>query len=235
MCKIFFLIFQEIFFVQKHYICFKILRIILESFKLHYFFLASNTCDGYFAAQTRIRSDASSCYTVANLNAREFWCAVSGFGQCLIVSGVPALTKFKCLAAKHSCLNPLWTYFSLRVHGWIQTTVSQLAGVRGFRRKRQLSFFTIGCWLFIYRCSEHLNKQFSQSRNRFLRRPPTSQDRRFALRQLLWPDYSTYKSFDSSTKAIPSLHFISLAVRDRQWNELSAKFKITWRHSITDH
>ena len=49
-----------------------LLRIILESFKLHYFFLASNTCDGYFAAQTRIRSDASSCYTVANLNAREF-------------------------------------------------------------------------------------------------------------------------------------------------------------------
>ena len=28
---------------------------------------------------------------------------------------------------------------------------------------------------------------------------PTSQDR-FGLRQLLWPDYSTYKSFDSSTK-----------------------------------
>ena len=67
----------------------------------------------------------------------------------------------------------VWTHFepifSLRVHGWIQTTVSQLAGVRGCRRKRQLSFFTIGCWLFIYRCSEDLNKQFSQSRNRFLR------------------------------------------------------------------
>ena len=91
--------------------------------------------------------------------------------------------------------------FSLRVHGWIQTTVSQLAGVRGCRQKRQLSFFTIGCWLFIYRCSEDLNKQFSQSRNRFLRRTPTSQDRRFALCQLLWPDYSTYKSFDSSTKS----------------------------------
>ena len=38
----------------------------------------------------------------------------------------------------------VWTHFepifSLRVHGWIQTTVSQLAGVRGCRRKRQLSF-----------------------------------------------------------------------------------------------
>ena len=38
----------------------------------------------------------------------------------------------------------------------------------------------------------------------------------FTLRQLLWPDYSTYKSFDSSTNVIPSLHVISLAVRDRQ-------------------
>ena len=39
------------------------------------------------------------------------------------------------------------------------------------------------------------------------------------------------KSFDSSTKVIPSLHIISLGVSDRQWNELPAKFKITWRHS----
>ena len=128
----------------------------------------------------------------------------------------------------------VWTHFepifSLRVHGWIQTTVTQLAGVRECRRKRQLSFLTMGCWLLIYWCSEDLNKQFSPSRNRFLRRTPTSQDR-FALRQLLWPDYSTYKSFDSSTKVIPSLHVISLAVRDRQWNELPAKFKITWHHS----
>ena len=49
-----------------------------------------------------------------------------------------ALSKFKCLAPN------VWTHFepifSLRVHGWIQTTVSQLAGVRGCRRKRQLSF-----------------------------------------------------------------------------------------------
>ena len=108
MCKIFFLFFQKCFRSETVHL---LLRIILESFKLHYFFLTSNTCDEYFAAQTRIRSDASSCYTVANLNAREFWCAVSGFGQCLIVSGVTTFTKFKCLAAKHSCLNPLWTYF----------------------------------------------------------------------------------------------------------------------------
>ena len=48
----------------------------------------------------------------------------------------------------------------------------------------------IGCWLFIYWWSEDLKEQFSLSRNRFLRRTPTSQDR-FALRQLLWPDFST--------------------------------------------
>ena len=50
--------------------------------------------------------------------------------------------------------------FSLRVQGGIQTTVSQLAGVRGCRRKRQLSFFAVGCWLFIYWCSEDHNGSF---------------------------------------------------------------------------
>ena len=117
----------------------------------------------------------------------------------------------------HICLAPsqnwnvwrrnihVWTHFepifSLRVHGWIQTTVTQLAGVCGCRRKRQLSFFNVGC---LYTdVAKTVNKQFSPSRNRFLRRTPTSQDR-FARRQLLWPDYSTYKSFDSSTIVIPS-------------------------------
>ena len=38
-----------------------VLRIILESFELHYFFLTSNTCGEYFAVRTQIRSDASSC------------------------------------------------------------------------------------------------------------------------------------------------------------------------------
>ena len=41
--------------------------------------------------------------------------AVSGFGQFFIVRCAKklssALPKFKCLAAKYSCLNPLWTYF----------------------------------------------------------------------------------------------------------------------------
>ena len=142
------------------------------------------------------------------------------------------LSKFKCLAAKHSCLKLFSRYVStVQTVGSKRRYQTQLAGVCGCRRNRQLSFFAIGCWLFIYWGREDLNdKQFSPSRNRLLRRTPTSQDR-FALRQLLWPDYSTYKSFDSSPKEIPSLHFISLALRDRQWNELPAKFKITWRHS----
>ena len=89
-----------------------LLRIILESFKLHYFFLASNTCDGYFAAQTRIRSDASSCYTVANLDAREFWCAVSGFGQCLIVSGVTTLKKIQMFGGQTFMFEPTLNIFS---------------------------------------------------------------------------------------------------------------------------
>ena len=35
-----------------------LLKIILESFKLHYFFLTSNTCYEYFDVRTQIRSDA---------------------------------------------------------------------------------------------------------------------------------------------------------------------------------
>ena len=91
-------------------------------------------------------------------------------------------------------------------------------------------FFAIGCWLFIYWCSKDLNKQFSPSQNRFIRWTPTSQGLS-ALRQLLWPDFFTYKSFDSLMKVIPSLNVILLAVRDQQWKVLPAKFKITWRHS----
>ena len=53
MCKIFFLFFQEYFLFRNSTFA---LRIILESF-----FLTSNTCDEYFALQTQIRSDASSC------------------------------------------------------------------------------------------------------------------------------------------------------------------------------
>ena len=67
----------------------------------------------------------------------------------------------------HICLAPsqnwnvwrpnihVWTHFvlifSLRVHGWIQTTVLQLAGVRGCRRKRRLSFlYSLHCRRFLW-------------------------------------------------------------------------------------
>ena len=94
--------------------------------------------------------------------------------------------------------------FSLRVHGWIQMTVSQLAGVCGCRRKRQL-FFTIGCWLFMYTdVTKTSISSFRRVGTAFSGELPQARTV-FALRQLLWPDYSTYKSFDSSTKVIPSL------------------------------
>ena len=140
------------------------------------------------------------------------------------------LSKFKCLATKHSCLNPLWTYFLVTCPRLDPNDGITARGCAWMSLEETVVVFC-NRMLVVYKwCSEDLNKQFSPSRNRFLRRTPTSQDR-FALRQLLWPDFSTYKSFDSSPKEIPSLHVISLAVRDRQWNELPAKFKITWRHS----
>ena len=127
----------------------------------------------------------------------------------------------------HICLAPsqnsnvwrpnihVWTHFepifSVSVHGWIQMTVTQLAGVRECRRKRQLSFLTMGCWLLIYWCSEDLNKQFSPSRNRFPRRTGSHKPGPFC---------------SSSATLVRLLHVILLAVRDRQWNELPAKFKL---------
>ena len=78
--------------------------------------------------------------------SRDFLCAVSRFRSILYSE--------RCA---HICLAPsqnsnvwrpnihVWIHFepifSLRVHGWILTTVSQLAGgCSGCRRKRQLSF-----------------------------------------------------------------------------------------------
>ena len=83
----------------------------------------------------------SICYAIANLDARDFLCAVSGVGRerCAHICLAPSQNPNVWRSNIH-----VWTHFepisSLRVHGWIQTTVSQLAGVRGCRRKRQLSF-----------------------------------------------------------------------------------------------
>ena len=110
-----------------------------------------------------------------------------GFGQFLIMSGVPtfvlssALSKFKCLAAKHFCLNPLWAYFlgmcprldpndciTDRECAWMSPEETVVVFVQCFYTDVPKT------WI-------------SNFRNRFLRRTSTSQDR-FALRQLLWPD-----------------------------------------------
>ena len=70
-------------------------------------------------------------------------------------------------------------------------------------RRDSCRFNTLGCWLFIYWCSEDLNDEFSSSRNSFFRRTPTSQDH-FALQQLLWPDFPRRNIFwlvdESNTK-----------------------------------
>ena len=112
-----------------------------------------------------------------------------------------ALSKFKCLAAKHSCLNPLWTYFLVTCPRMDQNDGITAGGCAWMSPegpgRDSCRFNTLGCWLFI--CSEDVNEEFSSSRNRFLRRTPTSQDH-FAFQQLLWPDFSTLKSFDLSTK-----------------------------------
>ena len=76
--------------------------------------------------------------------------------------------------------NPLWTYFLVTCP---RLNISQLAGLRGRRRKTQLSL-TIGCWVFIYWCSEDHITQFSSSLSRFLQETSESQDH-FARRQLL--------------------------------------------------
>ena len=77
----------------------------------------SNTCDEYFAVQTQISSDASSCQTVGNLDAKDFSCVVSCFSQYFfIVSSAPTLFLNICLMPSQtynvwqpnmSCLNTL--------------------------------------------------------------------------------------------------------------------------------
>ena len=101
-----------------------------------------------------------------------------------------ALSKFKCLAAT-VMFEPTLSLFSRHVStvGSRRRYLSSRMCVNVAGRD-SCRFNTIGCWLFIFWCSEDPNEQFWLSRDRFLWRTPRSQDR-FALRQLLWPDYST--------------------------------------------
>ena len=109
-----------------------------------------------------------------------------------------ALSKFKCLVAKHSCLNPLWTYFLVTFPRLDPNDGITARGCAWMSPEETVAVFVQCLYTDVPKTS------ISNFRNRFLRRTSTSQDR-FALRQLLWPDYSTYKSFDLSAKVIPSL------------------------------
>ena len=139
-----------------------------------------------------------------------------------------ALSKFKCLAAKHSCLNPFWTYFLFtcsrldpndgitdRGCTWMSPEETVVVVVQCFYTdvaKTSISNFR--------RVGTAFSGELSQARTLLLLGSYSGQI--FPSRNVL--------TFDSA-KVIPSLHVISLAVRDRQWNELPAKSKITWRHS----
>ena len=102
------------------------------------------------------------CFKLLNsrsLDARDFDTRFPVSVNSFIVSDVP--TFVSASSQNSNVWRPnihVWTHFepifSLRVHGWIQTTVSQLAGVRGCRRKRQLSFLYN---VFMYWCTEDLN------------------------------------------------------------------------------
>ena len=116
--------------------------------------------------------------------------------------------------------------FSLRVHDWIQTTLSQLAGV----------CVDVAVDVIVFVQCFHSDVAKTSISN--FRRVGTAFSDEFpqAWTVLLFGSYSGQifprkNLLDSSAKVIPSLHVISLVVRDRQWNELPAKFKITWRHS----
>ena len=153
-----------------------LLRIILESFKLHYLFLTSNTCDESFALRTQVRSDASSSYTIANLDARDFLCEVSGFAQFFIVSGVPTF-------ALSALSKPTFNLFS--------RYVSTVGSKRQYHSSRVWMSPEETVVVFVQCVYTDVPKtSISSFRNRFLWRPSTSQDP-FALRQLLWLDFST--------------------------------------------
>ena len=94
MPKIFFLFFQEYF-----------------SFRNSTF-----ACDEYFAVRTQIRGQTlqavkqSLTWMPKTFDAR-FPVSVNSLWWAMCSHLSSALSKFKCLAAKHLCLNPLWYYF----------------------------------------------------------------------------------------------------------------------------
>ena len=152
MCKIFFLFFQECIsfrngtFAFKDYSWeFQTALLLLNVYYLRWIFRPANT--------NQVR-----CFTL--LDNRWPWCQRL-FMRCFRFRSI--LYSERCA---HICLalsqnsnvwRPnihVWTHFEpiflLRFHGWTQTTVSQLAGVRECRQKRQLSFL-YNAFILMYR------------------------------------------------------------------------------------
>ena len=167
-----------------------LLKIILASFKLHYFFLTSNALDEYFAVRTQIRSDALSCFRFPVSVNSLYWAVRLQRSWTFIWRSL----KIQMFGGQ-TC--HLWTHlepiFSLRVHVWIQTTLSLLAGLRKRCRKRTLSFTIVWStrsgWLW---CSEDhyelLWAIFVESEP--LSRATLASQDCFACRQLFWQDLS---------------------------------------------
>ena len=142
MCKLFFLFLQECISFRNDTFAFKDYSwdfqtaiLLLNVYYLRWIFRPANT--------NQVR-----CFKL--LDNRWPWC------QRLFMRGFRFRSILYSEWCAHICLAPsqnsnvwrpnihVWTHFEpiflLRVQGWIQTTVSQLAGVRGCRQKRQLSF-----------------------------------------------------------------------------------------------
>ena len=92
MSKVFFLFFQEYFSFGN-----STFAIVLESFKLNYFFLTSNTCDEYFAVGTQ-SGQMPETFDARLTCARTLFFFIENLSS--------AVSKLKFLAAKHAILQP---------------------------------------------------------------------------------------------------------------------------------
>ena len=84
-----------------------LLRILLESFKLHYVFSASNTCYEYFAVLHK--SGQMPEAAKQSLTWMPEFRSMLYSEQCAYIALehlANALSKFKCLAAKHDVFEP---------------------------------------------------------------------------------------------------------------------------------
>ena len=83
-----------------------LLRILLESFKLHYFFSASNTYYEYFAVQAQIGQMPEAVkQSLTWMPETQFQISVNAL-YIALEHLANALSKFKCLAAKLDVFEP---------------------------------------------------------------------------------------------------------------------------------